>query len=91
MKLVIYPAVDEARLAAITKSAGGMTIVNALDESSAVSELVEAEAFFGKLTPPMLATAQNLEWVQCPTASLEHFVFPELIEYPCVLTNMRGL
>ena len=91
MKLVIYPAVDETRLAAITTAAGGMTIVNAPDEASAVSALVDAEAFFGKLTPPMLATAQNLEWVQCPTASLEHFVFPELIEHPCVLTNMRGL
>ena len=74
MKLVIYPAVDETRLAAITTSAGGMTIVNAPDEASAVSALVHAEAFFGKLTPPMLATAQYLEWVQCPTASLEHFV-----------------
>jgi phosphoglycerate dehydrogenase-like enzyme len=91
MKLVIYPAVDETRLAAITTSAGGMTIVNAPDEPSAVSALVDAEAFFGKLTPPMLVTAQHLEWVQCPTASLEHFVFPELIEHPCVLTNMRGL
>ena len=48
MKLVIYPAVDETRLAAITTAAGGMTIVNAPDEASAVSALVNAEAFFWK-------------------------------------------
>jgi phosphoglycerate dehydrogenase-like enzyme len=29
--------------------------------------------------------------VQSPTASLEHYVFPELVVHPCVLTNMRGL
>jgi phosphoglycerate dehydrogenase-like enzyme len=32
-----------------------------------------------------------LRWVQSPTASLEHFLFPELIAHPVVLTNMRGL
>src|SRR5690606_7112714 len=32
-----------------------------------------------------------LKWVQTPTVSLEHYLFPELIEHPCVLTNMRGL
>jgi phosphoglycerate dehydrogenase-like enzyme len=29
--------------------------------------------------------------VQAPTASLEHYIFPELAAHPCVLTNMRGL
>jgi phosphoglycerate dehydrogenase-like enzyme len=29
--------------------------------------------------------------VQSPTASLEHYLFPELAAHPCVLTNMRGL
>jgi phosphoglycerate dehydrogenase-like enzyme len=29
--------------------------------------------------------------VQAPTASLEHYLFPELASHPCVLTNMRGL
>jgi phosphoglycerate dehydrogenase-like enzyme len=29
--------------------------------------------------------------VQAFTASLEHYLFPALIEHPCALTNMRGL
>jgi phosphoglycerate dehydrogenase-like enzyme len=29
--------------------------------------------------------------VQSFTASLEHYLFPALVEHPCVLTNMRGL
>ncbi len=29
--------------------------------------------------------------MQSFTASLEHYMFPELLAHPCVLTNMRGL
>ena len=43
------------------------------------------------MTPGLLAAANQLRWVQSMTASLEHYVFPELIEHPCQLTNMRGL
>jgi phosphoglycerate dehydrogenase-like enzyme len=39
----------------------------------------------------LLAAARRLRWVQSPTASLEHYIFPELVGHPCVLTNMRGL
>ena len=43
------------------------------------------------ITPPLLAAARRLRWVQSPTASLEHYLFPELTAHSCVLTNMRGL
>src|SRR5262249_16412872 len=44
-----------------------------------------------KITPRMLARAAHLKWVQTFTASLEHYIFPELVAHPCLLTNMRGL
>ena len=91
MKLVIHPPVDEGRLSRIREAAGSMQVVNAADEQQAIAEMPDADAFFGKLVAPMLAQAQKLRWVQSPTASLEHFVFPELVAHPCVLTNMRGL
>lgn len=91
MKLVIYPPVEQERLSKIEAAAGKMVVANAADESAAIEELADAEAFFGKLTPDMLAAAGRLQWVQCPTASLEHFLFPALVEHPCTLTNMRGL
>jgi phosphoglycerate dehydrogenase-like enzyme len=68
-----------------------MHVVNAADEGAARAEIVDADAFFGKLTPPLLAAATRLRWAQAPTASLEHYLFPELVAHPCVLTNMRGL
>ena len=91
MKLVMHPPVDDDRLATIRDAARGMEIVNAADDLIALREIADATAFFGKITPELLAAAERLEWVQSPTASLEHYVFDELVDHPCTLTNMRGL
>ena len=91
MKLVIHPPVEAERLEAIRAAADPMQVVNAATEADAVRAIADADAFFGKLTPAMLAAARRLRWVQAPTVSLEHYLFPELVAHPCVLTNMRGL
>lgn len=91
VKLVIYPAMDETRLACVRDVAGPMSVVNAVDESAALAEMPTATAFFGKITPALLAAAPALRWIQSPTVSLEHYVFPALVEHPATLTNMRGL
>jgi phosphoglycerate dehydrogenase-like enzyme len=91
MNLLIYPPVEQERLEKISAAAGPMTVTNAADEAQALHAIASADAFFGKITPPMLAASGQLRWVQSPTASLEHYVFAELIDHPCVLTNMRGL
>src|SRR5262249_9156585 len=91
MKFLIHPQVEAERLARIVAAAGTMTAVNAASETEAIKAMADADAFFGKLTPPLLAASRQLRWVQSPTASLEHYLFPELIAHPCTLTNMRGL
>jgi phosphoglycerate dehydrogenase-like enzyme len=91
MKLVIHPPVEAARLEKIVAAAGPMQVANAATEAEAVAAMSDADALFGKITPPMLAAARRLRWVQTATASLEHYVFPALVEHPCTLTNMRGL
>jgi phosphoglycerate dehydrogenase-like enzyme len=91
MKLLIHPAVEAGRLARVHEAAAGMAVVNAAAETEALGAVADADAFFGKITPPLLAAARRLRWVQSPTASLEHYLFPELVAHPCVLTNMRGL
>lgn len=90
-KMVIHPPVETERLAKIEAAAGEMQVINAGSAEAALEAIVDADCFFGKLTPEMLAAAQHLRWVQSPTASLEHYVFPELIAHPLQLTNMRGL
>lgn len=91
MKLLVHPSIDETRLARIVEAAQPMIVVNAKSPDDAMREIADADAFFGKITPQLLASAKQLKWVQSPTASLEHYVFPELVEHPCVLSNMRGL
>jgi phosphoglycerate dehydrogenase-like enzyme len=91
MKLVIHPPIDNDRLQKVVSAAGTMEVVNAPNEAAALAAIADADAFFGKLTPQLLSAAAKLRWVQSPTASLEHYVFPELISHPLTLTNMRGL
>jgi phosphoglycerate dehydrogenase-like enzyme len=91
MKLVIYPAVEPERLRALQSKAPGAEWVNAAAAADAEAAMPGADAVVGKITPAMLARADRLAWVQSFTASLEHYMFPELVEHPCVLTNARGL
>lgn len=92
MNLVIWPAIDPVRLQRVQATAGPAScVVNAESFESALIAIPAADAFFGKLTPQLLAASRQLAWVQSPTASLEHYIFPELVEHPCVLTNMRGI
>src|SRR5436309_1610649 len=91
MKIVIYPAVEPERLAALQPAGPGAGLVNAADEAAAAGAVAGADAVIGKVTPAVLARADRLRWVQSFTASLEHYVFPELVAHPCTLSNMRGL
>ncbi len=92
MKMVIHPPIEPERLAAIAAVAGDeMAVVNASDAGAAKAAISDADAFFGRITPDLLAAAGRLRWIQAPTASLEHYIFPALVEHPAILTNMRGL
>jgi len=91
MKLLIHPPVAEPRLAKIVQAAAPMTVVNAAGDDQALREIADADALFGYLTPALLAAAKKLRWVQAPTASMEKFLFPELVASPVVVTNMRGI
>jgi phosphoglycerate dehydrogenase-like enzyme len=53
--------------------------------------MLGADAYLGKITPARLARADRLRWVQAFTASLEHYMFPALVDHSCALTNTRGL
>jgi phosphoglycerate dehydrogenase-like enzyme len=91
MKIVIHPAVEPERLDALRDAAPEAEWINATSESDALAAMPEADAFLGKITAQLLGWADQLRWVQAFTVSLEHYVFPELVEHACTLTNMRGL
>src|SRR3954453_3046364 len=39
----------------------------------------------------MLRSTRQLRWAQSPTASMEKYLYPELVASPVVVTNMRGI
>ncbi|TWT40713.1 Glycerate dehydrogenase [Thalassoglobus neptunius] len=90
-KIVLFPPIDEKRLHVLRESAGDVPVVNCLSDEEAHLEIADATGFYGKITPSLLSASKRLSWVQSPTASLEHYIFPELIEHPCQLSNMRGI
>ena len=91
MKLLIHPPVSDERLARIRAAAAPMAVVQARGEAEAVTAVADADALFGYLTPPLLAAAKKLRWVQAPTASMEKYLYAELAAAPVVVTNMRGI
>ncbi len=91
MLLLIYPAIDVRRVQAIQAAAPGLQIMNITEQDQALKIIENADAFYGKITPELLSQAGKLRWIQSPTASLEHYLFPALIEHPALLTNMRGI
>ena len=91
MKIVVHPAVEADRLLALRNAAPGAEWINAATADDALGAIPGADGFLGKITHAMLEKADRLRWVQAFTVSLEHYMFPELVDHPCVLTNMRGL
>lgn len=91
MKLVIHPELDTHRLKLLCSVNEGLDVVNAESPVAALREITDADGFYGKITPELLAASSCLQWIQSPTASLEHYIFPELVNHSCTLTNMRGL
>jgi phosphoglycerate dehydrogenase-like enzyme len=91
MKLVIHPPVSQKRLDKIRAAGAPMSVVQVPDEAQAVAAIADADALFGYLTPAMLMAATKLRWAQAPTASMEKYLYPELIRSQVVVTNMRGI
>jgi phosphoglycerate dehydrogenase-like enzyme len=91
MKLVIHPEIDVRRSKLLRSISADLIVVNAESEEIALAEISDADGFYGKITPELLSASTCLGWIQSPTASLEHYIFPELVQHSCTLTNMRGL
>ena len=76
MQLVIHPPVEEQRLARIVAAAGSMRVVNAADADTARTAMPAADAFFGKLTPELLAAATNCAGCNRPRRAWSITCFP---------------
>ena len=94
-KFVFLPPQSERtrQLAAgVADEAPEAQIVVAENEEDAKRELADAPAAYGTFTPELLRAAKQLEWLQAPAAAPNAgYYFPELVQHPVVVTNLRGI
>jgi phosphoglycerate dehydrogenase-like enzyme len=91
MQLIIHPPIPESLLAQARAIASAVDIINTPSPDEAKKAIVDAEAFYGWMTPEIFAVAKKLQWIQAPVAGLEKYIFPALRESEVILTNMRGI
>lgn len=91
MKILIYPPLEAEHLAQLQAAAGDATLVNAPDEATAIQAAGDADGMVGVITPPILAAAKQLRWLQTPMAGLENYMFPELVSSDLTMCNMAGI
>ena len=54
--------------------------------------LAEGEVIFGIFPPEhVIARAPGLKWINAPSAGVDRFLIPDIIESPVMLTNSRGI
>jgi phosphoglycerate dehydrogenase-like enzyme len=87
----VYPPVSDEWVAEIAAVAPQLEVIVAADAAEAQAAIREADAFYGSITPNLLAAAQRLRWIQAPRIGLEHTIFPALAQSDVVMTNMRGI
>jgi phosphoglycerate dehydrogenase-like enzyme len=91
---MLPPQTDAARdwFKRLQADVPALRVVAPADEAEALREIVDADACFGFLTPPLLAAAKQLRWLQAPFAAPPAgFYYPELIKHELVATNFREI
>jgi phosphoglycerate dehydrogenase-like enzyme len=72
-------------------AAPGIDLVLASDPEACRREIVDADAFYGNITPDVLSAATRLRWIQSPNIGQERYMFPALAAHPAVMTNAAGI
>jgi phosphoglycerate dehydrogenase-like enzyme len=70
----------------------GYEILLPESEDEAIEYLPGVDGGYGWLSPEMLSVAERFAWLQSPQAAPpDWFYYPELVESPITVTNMRGI
>ncbi len=91
MDLVVFPDIHDRWLLKLAYASAKVEVLRAGSVEEAEDLIANADALYGQMTPRLLSAAKNLKWVQAPCIGLENYIFPELVDHPCVLTNVRGI
>ncbi len=91
MKILFYPKPTEDDLEVLRAAAGDAEVIVASSEEEAIEKIADCDALYHWITPALLKAAKNLRWIQLSTVSMERQIFPELIDHPVEISNIRGV
>ncbi len=89
VKMVFWPALSPDWMGRIREI--GVETHEAESEAAALELIGDADAFYGRMTPALLAAGTRLRWIQATSAGLDGYYFPELHESDVTVTNLRGI
>ena len=89
VKMVFWPALSPDWMGRIREI--GVETHEAESEAAALELIGDADAFYGRMTPALLAAGTRLRWIQATSAGLDGYYFPELHESDVTITNLRGI
>ncbi|MDE3000271.1 MAG: D-2-hydroxyacid dehydrogenase [Gemmatimonadota bacterium] len=88
-KMVFWPALMPDWMARVRDL--GVEACEADSETAALDLIGDADAYYGRMTPALLAAGEKLRWIQATSAGLDGYYFPELHESRVTVTNLRGI
>ena len=89
VKMVFWPAFKPDWMARVREL--GVEACEADSEAAALDLIADADAYYGRMTPALLAGGKKLRWIQATSAGLDGYYFPELRESKVSVTNLRGI
>ncbi len=94
MRILVYYDFNDKQietLRGLAASYGNHEVIHAADEEAAVEAAPEAEVLIGVFRPAVFAAAPRLRWAQAPSAGMDAFLTPEVVNNNAVVSNAAGL
>lgn len=89
VKMVFWPAFKPDWMARVRELE--VEACEADSEAAALDLIADADAYYGRMTPALLAAGKKLRWIQATSAGLDGYYFPELRDSEVTVTNLRGI
>ena len=90
LKIYLSTSLEDQFASDIKSLSNEITLLERMEDDALEAHLPEVDVWFGYLSKEQFLKAKSLKWIQCPSAGVEPFMFPELINSPVLLTNAKG-
>jgi D-2-hydroxyacid dehydrogenase (NADP+) len=86
LKIMMRSAISDQHTERIKSISPEISLISSENESGIES----VNAWFGGISEEQFKKTKNLKWVQSPSAGVEHYLFPAMMESRVLITNAKG-